>query len=154
MNEAWRKVKAFHQAYSVPVSDQPGKLSEERVAKRKKWMEEELDEFAKASTIEDQADAMIDTIYLALGTLVEMGVKPEAVFQIVHEANMSKLWPDGKPRYRETDGKVIKPPGWKIPSRGSGKKSGSKKWKPPAIHPMNLRVSKKIKCRYQTPSLS
>lgn len=115
MNEAWRKVKAFHQAYSVPVSDQPGKLSEERVAKRKKWMEEELDEFAKASTIEDQADAMIDTIYLALGTLVEMGVKPEAVFQIVHEANMSKLWPDGKPRYRETDGKVIKPPGWKDP---------------------------------------
>lgn len=115
MNDAWRKVKAFHELYASPVRNQPEKLSGERVAKRKKWLEEELNEFANASTIEDQADAMIDTIYLALGTLVEMGIKPEPLFQIVHEANMSKLWPDGKPRYRETDGKVIKPPDWKDP---------------------------------------
>lgn len=115
MNDAWKKVKAFHEAYSSPVRNKPGKLSAERVKKRKKWMEEELNEFNKASTIEDQADAMIDTIYLALGTLVEMGIKPESLFQIVHEANMNKLWPDGKPRYRKSDGKVIKPPDWKDP---------------------------------------
>lgn len=34
------------------------------------------------------------------------------LFQIVHEANMAKLWPDGKPRWRESDGKVLKPVGW------------------------------------------
>jgi predicted HAD superfamily Cof-like phosphohydrolase len=44
-----------------------------------------------------------------------MGVRPEELFRIVHEANMSKLWEDGKPRYRESDGKVIKPPTWQAP---------------------------------------
>lgn len=34
------------------------------------------------------------------------------IFPFVHEANMAKLWPDGKPRYRESDGKVLKPEGW------------------------------------------
>lgn len=36
----------------------------------------------------------------------------QEIFAIVHEANMAKLWPDGKPRYRESDGKVLKPDGW------------------------------------------
>ena len=59
-------------------------------------------------------NAMIDTIYFALGTLVEMGVKPEALFEIVQEANMSKLWADGKPHFNEM-GKTIKPEGWQDP---------------------------------------
>jgi len=29
---------------------------------------------------------------------------------------MAKLWPDGRPRYREGDGKVIKPQGWEDPA--------------------------------------
>lgn len=62
-----------------------------------------------------QSDALIDLIYFALGSLVEMGVKPEPLFNIVQEANMSKLWPDGKPRYREEDNKVLKPEGWQQP---------------------------------------
>jgi predicted HAD superfamily Cof-like phosphohydrolase len=40
-----------------------------------------------------------------------MGVKPEKLFDIVHEANMSKLWPDGTPHYND-EGKTIKPPNW------------------------------------------
>lgn len=35
--------------------------------------------------------------------LIDLG----AVFEEIHRSNMSKAWPDGKPRYRE-DGKVIK----------------------------------------------
>jgi predicted HAD superfamily Cof-like phosphohydrolase len=53
---------------------------------------------------------MIDLIYLALGTMVELGVKPESLFQIVQDANMSKLWPDGKPRINPETNKVMKPP--------------------------------------------
>lgn len=109
------KVKEFHKAFSVPVSDRPAKLPDERVTKRSDWMMEELDEFKTASSIEDQADAMIDLIYLALGTLVEMGIKPDRLFHIVHEANMSKLWADGKVHFRKTDGKVLKPPQWQDP---------------------------------------
>jgi len=57
---------------------------------------------------------MVDLIYFALGTLVEMGVRPGRLFDIVHEANMKKLWPDGKVHYAE-DGKVIKHPSWQPP---------------------------------------
>ena len=57
-------------------------------------MLEEINEFldaVKEQDIVEQADAMIDTIYFALGTLVEMGVQPEQLFDIVQHANMSKL---------------------------------------------------------------
>ena len=80
-------------------------------------MLEEINEFLDAVKEQDvvaQADAMIDTIYFALGTLVEMGVQPGILFDIVQHANMSKIWPDGKPHYNGT-GKVIKPEGWENP---------------------------------------
>jgi predicted HAD superfamily Cof-like phosphohydrolase len=115
MDRSWEMVKEFHKRFGAPHAESPRLLETDRVEKRKRWIAEELDEFRQARTIEEQADAMIDVIYLALGTLVEMGVRPGALFEIVHEANMSKLWPDGKPRVRETDGKVIKPPEWKDP---------------------------------------
>ncbi len=114
INKNWSQVKAFHKAFDIPVSESPVLLSRDRVEKRSAWMEEEVLEFKEASTIEEQADAMIDLIYFALGTMVEMGVEPEEIFNIVQEANMSKLWEDGKPHYNE-DTKVIKPPTWKDP---------------------------------------
>jgi predicted HAD superfamily Cof-like phosphohydrolase len=77
-------------------------------------MREEIQEFLDSRNIYDQADAMIDLIYFALGTLVEMGIPPEELFDAVQEANMNKLWSDGKPRFRE-DGKIIKPEGWRPP---------------------------------------
>ena len=66
-------------------------------------MREEVDEFVESTNVVDQADAMIDLIYFALGTLVEMGVRPAPLFDIVHNANMQKLWPDGAPRIRELE---------------------------------------------------
>ena len=90
-----------------------------RAEKRYKWLLEEINEFLLASKngdIVEQADAMIDTIYFALGTLVEMGIKPDELFYIVLRANMSKLWQDGKPHYNEI-GKVIKPDGWEDPHK-------------------------------------
>lgn len=59
-----------------------------------------------------QVDALIDILYFVMGSFVEMGVKPYQLFKIVHAANMGKLWPDGKPRYREIDGKIMKPVNW------------------------------------------
>lgn len=43
-----------------------------------------------------------------------IGANLEPYFLIVHTSNMGKLWPDGRPRYRE-DGKVIKPETWESP---------------------------------------
>jgi len=114
MDECWDMVKEFHRAFSVPAPDAQKALTPERAKKRYTWMLEEINEFLEADNIYDQADAMIDLIYFALGTMVEMGVKPKKLFSIVHNANMTKLWQDGAPHYNK-DGKVIKPPGWVDP---------------------------------------
>lgn len=113
-NKYYHAVRRFHKTFNQPAPDMPVRLSEERKAARLKWKQEELDEFKEAQTLEDEVDALIDEIYFCVGSLVEMGVKPDTLFDIVQNANMSKLWPDGKPRFNE-DGKIIKPPYWKAP---------------------------------------
>jgi predicted HAD superfamily Cof-like phosphohydrolase len=77
-------------------------------------MQEELNEFRDAATLEDEVDAMMDELYFVLGTLVELGVEPGPIFDIVHHANMSKVWPDGLVHKNEF-GKTIKPPDWQDP---------------------------------------
>jgi predicted HAD superfamily Cof-like phosphohydrolase len=59
-----------------------------------------------------QMDALTDVEYFNQGSFVFAGVKPFNLFEIVQQANMGKLWGDGKPRYREEDGKIKKPPHW------------------------------------------
>ncbi|WIV12628.1 hypothetical protein [Proteiniborus sp. MB09-C3] len=113
-NKWWDMVKDFQMKFGHPYRDTPKLLDADRVSKRYNWMLEEIDEFKEANDIYEQADAMIDLMYFALGTLVEMGVKPDKIFEIVHTANMDKLWSDGKPHYKE-DGKTVKPEGWEDP---------------------------------------
>lgn len=71
-------------------------------------------EYPKSETdkIIGQSDALTDALYFIFGSFVEMGVQPFNLFRIVQEANMGKLHSDGKPRYREEDGKIQKPEGW------------------------------------------
>ena len=117
MDKEWESVKLFHEKFNHPVAEKPQCMEPERAKKRYNWMKEEIDEFLEAVDEKDlveQADAMIDVIYFALGTLVEMGVKPDVLFEIVQQANMSKLWEDGKPHYAP-DGKTIKPATWEDP---------------------------------------
>lgn len=110
MNKQYEMVRDFQRKFGQPDADKPTVLSEDRRNERYEYMQEELTEFLFAKTVVDQADAMIDLIYLAIGTLVELGVKPEKLFEIVHNANMSKLWPDGKVHTNPENGKIIKPP--------------------------------------------
>lgn len=114
LNDAYEKVRQFHLAFGHTCPQRPELLCPELVKRRYDWMLEELDEFRIATTIADQADAMVDLIYFALGTLSAMGVRPGRLFDIVHEANMKKLWPDGRVHYAP-DGKVIKHPSWTPP---------------------------------------
>lgn len=114
LDYAYEQVKAFQKAFNHPYQNTPTLITPERAEKRMNWIKEEVQEFLDSDNVVDQADAMIDTIYFAIGTLVEMGVKPQELMDIVQHANMSKLWPDGKPHYKE-DGKVKKPEGWEDP---------------------------------------
>jgi predicted HAD superfamily Cof-like phosphohydrolase len=117
INKEFNMVKEFHKAFNHPYADKPTLMSLNRAEKRYAWMKEEIDEFIEATEkgdLYEQVDAMIDNIYFALGTLVELGVEPEQIFEIVQNANMSKLWSDGKPHYKP-DGKVMKPSTWEDP---------------------------------------
>lgn len=61
-----------------------------------------------------QSDALIDMLYFIFGSFTEIGINPDPIFNIVHAANMAKIWSDGKAHYNEA-GKVIKPPEWVAP---------------------------------------
>ena len=114
MNRAYEQVKEFHKAFGHPVANKPVALTQARKEARAKWIREEIDEFLAAKDVVGQMDAIVDAIYFLLGSAVEIGVEPQQLFDIVQNANMSKLWPDGKPRYRD-DGKVLNPISWQAP---------------------------------------
>jgi predicted HAD superfamily Cof-like phosphohydrolase len=115
LNKPYEQVKEFHIVFGHPVAKVPTAMDKRRRKDRAGWIEEETEEFLKAETLVDQCDAITDILYFALGTMVELGIEPANLFDIVQRANMSKLFPDGKPHYRVTDGKVQKPPTWQPP---------------------------------------
>ncbi|OFP46051.1 alanine aminotransferase [Streptococcus sp. HMSC067H01] len=59
-----------------------------------------------------QVDALIDTLYFTYGSFVLMGVDPERIFEIVHQANMGKVFPDGKAHFDPVTHKILKPDDW------------------------------------------
>lgn len=109
-------VIAFHKALAPELIAKVPRLQPvERRNARANWLIEEANELREAETIYDQADAYIDSIYFAIGGLVDLGVDPQPLWDIVHGANMAKIWPDGSIQ-RRVDGKVIKPRGWVDPT--------------------------------------
>lgn len=114
INEAYHMVEEFQNAARQPVSDLPRQLDKERVSIRVEWMIEEIKEFLEADTIDEQADALTDLLYYLLGTYVEMGIKPDALFCVIHNANMQKL--EAKEGIiKDKNGKVLKPLHWNHP---------------------------------------
>ena len=113
MKTAFEKVQQYHEVFGHRSPLTPTPLPQDRIIHRAGFMAEELAEFLKASPddLVAQSDALVDLIYFALGTFVEMGVDPSTLFDAVHQANMDKLW-DGEPKYNPTNGKTLKPPGW------------------------------------------
>ena len=59
-----------------------------------------------------QVDALIDSLYFTYGSFVLMGVDPERIFDIVHQANMGKIFPDGKAHFDPVTHKILKPDDW------------------------------------------
>lgn len=93
------------------------KDSKEQKELRMKLLREEVDELEHALEYSDSIetlDAIVDILYIALGTAQEAGVldKLEEAWKLVHENNLTKLDSDGKVHKNEF-GKVIKPKGYK-----------------------------------------
>lgn len=64
--------------------------------------------------IAEQGDAMVDAWYYMLNSASKRGIDLSKIFNEVHGANMRKKDPvTNKFIRRETDGKILKPVGWK-----------------------------------------
>lgn len=109
-------VREFHDTFAVtPVPTIPTMQSEFFAERRAKWIEEEMQELREATDIASQADAYIDAIYFAFGGLIELGIDPSPLWDIVHGANMAKLQPDGTVLRDPVTRKTLKPAGWTPP---------------------------------------
>lgn len=113
LDTLWQKVRDFHVAFGQPAPNTPTMQSKDLVERRQAWIAEENTELGDATTLVDQADAYLDLLYFAIGGLVELGVRPDGLFNIVHGANMAKLH-DGV-AVKSPAGKVVKPAGWVAP---------------------------------------
>lgn len=107
----------FHDKFNLPIRQTPSIPPKEEIALRIKLLREEVDELEKALYNEDKVNVLqelTDIQYVLCGTYLSCGMQDYYfdAFDRVHESNMSKLWPDGEPRYNEYN-KVIKPPGYK-----------------------------------------
>lgn len=112
-------VAEFYEACGEPVNVTPQFPSQERIDLRMSLENEEHKELQDAieqRDIEGIADALIDKIYISIGTALEFGFPVDVLWDAVHKANMSKVDPKtGKVRRRE-DGKILKPEGWTPPN--------------------------------------
>ncbi|GMG68021.1 HAD family hydrolase [Tetragenococcus halophilus] len=68
-----------------------------------------------------QTDALADIMYFTYGSFVLLGVDPQPIMDIVHQANMGKVFPDGKPHYDKKTNKVLKPANWEAYIAPEGK---------------------------------
>lgn len=63
-------------------------------------------------SLRDQVDALLDLLYFTYGSFVKIGVDPDPIFDLVHAANMGKIFPDGKPHFDPLTQKILKPADW------------------------------------------
>jgi predicted HAD superfamily Cof-like phosphohydrolase len=116
-------VGKFHQKFDLDnvTYNKPGPrpVDPELIEFRRKFMQEELDEFIEAyanGDIEKMADSLVDLSYVVLGTAHLLGLPWPQLFREVQRANMTKVrakHADESKRGSTFD--VVKPEGWRPP---------------------------------------
>lgn len=122
MSNLFDDVGEFHRKFGLPVAGEThvGIPNFDTVKFRLRFLYEEMDELEIAyanNDLERFADALVDIVYVALGTAHMAGLPFNEHHKIVHEANMKKqraLKPEESKRHSTLD--VIKPPGWEPPN--------------------------------------
>lgn len=131
-----RDIAEFHMKFGLAYDGPPRVLPTELADFRKRFMDEELDEYAKHEAkasferfatatpdlanytfhLEEMLDALVDETYVVLGTAYLHGFNFREAWRRVHAANMEKVR-----ALRASDSKrgsvydVIKPPHWQPP---------------------------------------
>lgn len=117
-------IRTFHEKFGVPMSPVPAFLDPAATLFRQKFMQEELNEFHEAYQQRDLAlafDALLDLVYVTIGTALKMGLPWPQGWERVQEANMAKRLakPDGSDSKRGSPMDVVKPEGWTPPDHAN-----------------------------------
>lgn len=110
----FQDVLEFHKKFGCTTNPKPCWPSEEEQKLRWDLITEELDELNCAWIDGDRdgfADALVDLVYVILGTGAAYGMDLDAVWAEVHAANMKKT-----AQNKRSDGKITKPEGWTPPN--------------------------------------
>jgi len=116
-----RDVHDFHQKFGLvdAYASTPSINNKELMEFRAKFLVEEAEEFAEAireNHLVKAFDALIDIVYVALGTALMMNVPWLKGWQAVHFANMQKVRVLRKEQSgRRSQYDVVKPSGWISP---------------------------------------
>lgn len=109
-------IKDFHEKFKLAGADGPSFLSDQVAEFRIKFLQEELDEYKKAvkeCDLPGQFDALIDLVYVALGTAYLQGFPWAEGWREVQRANMSKIRVENASESkRGSSFDVRKPPDW------------------------------------------
>jgi predicted HAD superfamily Cof-like phosphohydrolase len=115
----WYDILEFHQKFQLPIPSKPRPLSKDLAEFRLKFLQEELTEYERALQLEDyegQLDALVDLVYVAMGTAAMQGYNFAEAWRRVHAANMSKVRAKSKDQSkRGSEYDVVKPKNWKAP---------------------------------------
>jgi predicted HAD superfamily Cof-like phosphohydrolase len=119
-------VLAFQYKFGVlPQKGVPHFPSDDVIEFRKKFLQEELDEFKTAcaeGNMEKAIDALLDLSYVINGTALLFGITPECwneCWDEVQRANMTKVRANSAADSRSKRGHsldVVKPEGWRGPN--------------------------------------
>jgi predicted HAD superfamily Cof-like phosphohydrolase len=117
------EVYEFHKHFGIEYEGKPRLLPEDLSKFRIARAKEEHTEYVNAITLENKLDALIDSIYIDLGTLHLHGFSPDAItkaWKRVHEANMKKVRTSelnpGKYGKLGCKQDITKPCGWIAPT--------------------------------------
>jgi len=132
MKSYFNDIRDFHEKFSLEYNGPPRQLHGDFGQFRSKFMAEELAEYlgfddaekkffcdlavmkSEWTSLEHQLDALVDLVYVAVGTAYMHGFDFDEAWRRVHEANMKKVRAvKASDSLRGSTYDVVKPPGWK-----------------------------------------
>ncbi len=120
MTDLLKDIDNFHKKYGFEKNEKVDiPNNNELINFRTAFLMEELAEYTNAITKKDTAgalDALVDIVYIALGTAWLFNLPFEKAWNEVQKANMSKIRAKDKTGKRGTKFDVVKPKDWKAPN--------------------------------------
>ena len=107
----FESIREFHQKYNLQPTQNNKELQEARI----KHMTEELKEYINAQkegNREQQLDALVDLVYVTLGTAYYENFDFDGAFKHIHSCNMKKI----QKATKRSKWDVVKPEGWQPPN--------------------------------------